>query len=280
MKFLGNIENGTISIKKMGVIKALLVLLLSILLEGLGQVPVEITNLFTGRFEKAVPYVIFAFGVLVKYYVIIILLKWISNKTYEQKFKHHLSLRDFGYAALIILAFRMVFDNSLTLWINNIAMPDFINEAFDELAVSPIILIISVAVVAPIYEEIIFRGILLKGMAKKMNPTVALVVSAVFFALVHMNIPQGINAFLLGLVIGFIYLRTESIYLSIFAHFINNVLALSVSSLFSLIVGKYAMEIHGMFFIIGVILLGIACSGYNENKNKKVSDIYKEFIEI
>lgn len=280
MKFLRNIENEVTNIKKMGIIKAFLVMLLSILLEGLGQVPVEIFDTFFGGLGKVVPYADFALGVLVKYWVIIILLKWFANKTNEQKPKHHLNRGSFVYAALMIIAFRVVFDNSLTLWISNIPMPKFINEAFEELSISPIILILSVAVVAPIYEEVIFRGILLKGMAKKINPIIALVVSALFFAVMHMNIPQGINAFLLGLVIGFIYLRTGSIYLSIFSHFVNNFLALSFSSLFTLIGGKYAIGIHGIFFIVGVILLVIACTAYKQNKIKNLPDIYKEFIEI
>lgn len=280
MNFLGNIENGTTNIKRMGIIKALFVMFVSILLEGLGQVPVEVTNLFSGRFEKAVPYVIFVFGVLVKYYVIIILLKWLSNKSIETKLKQRFNWRKLGYAAIMIIAFRLIFDNSLTFWVNSISMPKFINEAFDELAVSPIVLIFSVIIVAPIYEEIIFRGILLKGMSKKINPTIALVVSALFFAIAHMNIPQGINAFILGLTVGFIYLKTESIYLSIFAHSLNNVLALSVSSLFSLIGGKYAIEIHGMFSIIGIILLAIAFGKYNQHKIKNKPEIYKQFIEV
>lgn len=280
MEFLKSIENGTMNIKKMGIIKALLVIFLSVLLEGLGQVPEEILNLFSGRFEKVVPYVIFIFGVFVKYYVIIILLKWLSNKTNDQKPKYHLNRRDFAYIALMILAFRLVFDNSLTFWVSKISMPDFINGAFEDLSVSPIILILSAAVIAPIYEEIIFRGIILKGMAKKINPNIAIVVSAFLFALAHLNIPQGINAFLLGLVVGFIYLRTESIYLSIFAHIVNNILALSVSSLFALIEGKYAMVIHSMFFIVGVIFLVIAFREYKQNKIKNLPDIYKQFIEI
>jgi len=159
-------------------------------------------------------------------------------------------------------------------------MPKFINEAFNELPVSPIISIFSVIIVAPIYEEIIFRGILLRGMAKKINPNIALVVSALLFAIVHMNIPQGINAFFLGLVVGFIYLRSGSIYLSIIAHLVNNLLALSVTFLFSLIGGRYAMGIHGVFLIIGVIFLIIACIGHNQNKIKNKSEIYKEFMEI
>lgn len=274
MNFLRNIENGAINIKKMGMIKALLVMFLSILLEGLGQVPVEVLNLFSGKFQEAVPYVIFVFGVLVKCYVLIVLLKFLSNKANDGKYKNRLNWMDFTYAALMIIAFRLVFDNSLTLWINNISIPNFIKQSFEELPSPPIILILGTIVVAPIYEEIVFRGIILKGMAKKINPTIAILVSAFLFSLVHMNIPKGINAFLLGIVIGVIYLRRGSIYLSIFAHFINNIMALSVSPLFSLIRGKYAVEIHGIFLTIGVILLVLAYSEHNQNKTRDKPDIY------
>ena len=165
MKFLRNIENGAINIKKMGIIKGFLVVLLSILLEVLGQVPAEIKNLFSGRIEKALPYVIFIFGVIVKYYVVIILLKCLSNSKKKQKLKYHLNPMSFIFTILRIIAFRLLFDNSLILWVSRISMPHFINAGFEELTVSPIILILSVTVVAPIYEEIIFRGILLKGMS-------------------------------------------------------------------------------------------------------------------
>jgi len=280
MKFLRNIENGAINIKKMGIIKGFLVISLSILLEGLGQVPKEFLNLFSGKFENIVPYVIFAFAIIIKYYVVIILLKWLSNSRNEQKLKYHLNPMSFIFAALMILAFRLIFDNSLILWVSKISMPDFVNAGFKEPSVSPILLILSATVVAPIYEEIIFRGVLLKGMSKKINPAIALVVSALFFAVVHFNIPQGINAFLLGLVIGFIYITTDSIYLCIFAHFINNILALLVSSRFALIGGKNAMEIHVMLFILGGILLVVAFLGYEQNKIKNVPEIYTQFIEI
>lgn len=280
MKALRNIENGTTSIKKMGIVKTFLVLLLSVLLETLGLIPITIFNLFSESFGKAATYIDFSLGILVKYAVIVILLKWFSNKTDEQKTKHHLDPRKFVYTAFIIIAFRMIFDNSLTLLISDITVPDFINDAFEELAVSPIILILTVAIVAPIYEEVIFRGILLKGMAKKINPAIALIISALFFALVHMNIPQGINAFLLGIVIGAIYLKTGSIYLSIFAHFTNNILAITMSSLFMTIAGKYSMATHGIFLIIGVILLVISCKGYNQNKMEENPDIYKQFLEM
>lgn len=280
MRFLDNIENGSTNIKRMGIIKAIFVMVLSILLETLGQMPVEFLNLFSGRFEKVVPYVVFVFGVLVKYYVIIILFKWLSNKSDEQKYKYYLNRKDYVYAALIIIAFRLIFDNSVIFWVENIPMPNFINASFSELSVSPIILILSVTVVSPIYEEIIFRVVLLAGMSKNMNQGIALVASALFFALVHMNVPQGINAFFLGLALGYIYLRTGSIYLSIFAHFVNNFLALSISSIFSLIGGKYAIEIHGLFLIVGIILLAIVYDGYIPNKTNIKPKIYKKYMEM
>jgi len=280
VRFLDNIENGSTNIKRMGIIKAIFVMVLSILLETLGQMPVEFLNLFSGRFEKVVPYVVFVFGVLVKYYVIIILFKWLSNKSDEQKYKYYLNRKDYVYAALIIIAFRLIFDNSVIFWVENIPMPNFINASFSELSVSPIILILSVTVVSPIYEEIIFRVVLLAGMSKNMNQGIALVASALFFALVHMNVPQGINAFFLGLALGYIYLRTGSIYLSIFAHFVNNFLALSISSIFSLIGGKYAIEIHGLFLIVGIILLAIVYDGYIPNKTNIKPKIYKKYMEM
>lgn len=280
MKFLKNIEKEAITIKKMTIIKAFLVLLLSFLLESLGQIPIVIFNLISEQFTNLGPYISFVLGVIVKYFVIIILLKLYSNRSYEQKHKKSVTKKDFIYVALIIIGFRFAYDNSLIYWVNMIPMPEFINQAFDELAISPIIMILTVAVIAPIYEEVVFRGILLKGMASKINPKLALVISALFFALVHMNIPQGINAFLLGLLIGAIYINRGSIYLCIFAHFVNNSVGISISGAFQLIDGKYAILIHATAFIMGIIILIIAYRRNKYNKPEDMLDIYKEFIEI
>ncbi len=280
MRFLKNIENQAITVKQLSIIKAFLVMLLAILLEVLGQIPIEILNIFFKHFTKAAPYLNFVTGVLVKYFTIILLLKWFSKDSCEKSCKKSLNRNNFICVALIIIGFRIAYDNSLIYWVNKIPMPDFINQAFEELAIKPIVMILSVAVIAPIYEEIVFRGILLKGMANKMNPTLALIVSALFFALMHMNIPQGINAFLLGLIIGSIYLNTGSIYLSIFAHFINNSVGISISAVFQLISGKYAILMHGTAFIVGSIIIIVAYRWLKQNKPGDRLDIYKEFIEI
>ncbi len=280
MKFLRNIETETINIKQMSVIKAFSVMILSVLLESLGQIPIAVFGLFTKQYVSIEPYISFIAGVLVKYFVIMILLKWYSKVSYEKSSKHPINRSKIICVALVIIGFRLAYDNSLIYLVNMIPMPDFINQAFEELAISPVILMLSVAVIAPIYEEVIFRGILLKGMANKVDPKLALIFSALFFALVHMNIPQGINAFLLGLIIGAIYLNTGSIYLCIFAHFINNSLGITISGAFQSIGGKYAIVIRGAAFILGIIILIATYTWYKRNKAGDVLDIYSEFIEI
>lgn len=280
MKFLKNIENQAITIKQMSIIKAFLVMLTAILLEILGQIPIEILNLFFKRFTKVAPYLNFVTGVLVKYFIIILLLKWHSKDSCEKPRKKSLNRNNFICVVLMIIGFRIVYDNSLIFWVNKMPMPEFIAKAFEDMAIEPIIMILSVAVIAPIYEEVVFRGILLKGMANKINPTVALIVSALFFALMHMNIPQGINAFLLGIIIGSIYLNTGSIYLSIFAHFINNSVGMSISGVFQLISGKYAILMHGTAFIVGSIILIVAYRWLKQNRQVDRLDIHKEFIQM
>ena len=279
MNFLRNIEKETLNIKKITIKKAFFIMILMVLLESLGQIPIVIINILSKKYSTALPYIDLVADVIIKYFVISLLLKWYSKISYDMPRKQGLDKKKFIHVAVIIIGFRLAYDNSLIYLVDKIPMPDFINQAFGEMSISPIILILSIAVVAPIYEEVIFRGILLKGMANKMDPNLALVISALIFALVHMNIPQGINAFLLGLIIGAIYLSSNSIYLCIFAHFINNSVGITISGSFQLLSGKYSMIIRSIFFLVGITILIFAYRWYTRKKPGDTLDIYKEFIE-
>ncbi|MCB2357319.1 CPBP family intramembrane glutamic endopeptidase [Clostridium estertheticum] len=202
-----------------------------------------------------------------------------SKISYDMPRKQSLDKKKFIYVAIIIIGYRLAYNNSLFYLVDNIPMPNFIIHAFEKLFISPIIMILSSAVIAPIYEEVIFRGILLKGMANKINSNLALIISALIFALLHMNIPQGINAFLLGLIIGAIYLSSNSIYLCIFAHFINNSVAIIISGALQLLSGKYSIIIGSIEFLVGITILIFAYRWYTRNKPGDTLGIYKEFVE-
>lgn len=95
-------------------------------------------------------------------------------------------------------------------------------------------MIISVVLIGPVCEEIIFRGIILEGLSQKYNTIKALIFSSLIFGLIHFQPLQIISAFFAGLIFGWIYLKTQSLWVVIVLHVINN--------LFFLIMGDAGLE--------------------------------------
>ena len=87
-----------------------------------------------------------------------------------------------------------------------------------------------VVVVASVTEELIFRGLLLRGLLRTRRPVVAVIVSAALFAAIHLNPWQALNAFGLGLIFGWVYCRTRSLGWCIFLHALHNALPLYVTN--------------------------------------------------
>lgn len=96
----------------------------------------------------------------------------------------------------------------------------------DSLAVNNVVLIIMTVILAPILEEILFRGILLKGMINSnVKPKFAILISAFVFGAIHFYPWQFAGAFLLGLVLGLVYYKTKSLLMPILLHAFNNLLS-------------------------------------------------------
>ena len=79
-----------------------------------------------------------------------------------------------------------------------------------------------VSVAAPILEETLFRGVLLKALLKKYNPYKAILWSAVAFGIFHLNPWQFLYATVLGLFLGYMYWKTKSLFYPILIHFLLN----------------------------------------------------------
>ena len=87
-------------------------------------------------------------------------------------------------------------------------------------------MIIMTVVFAPILEEIIFRGIIQKGLMNKgWEPWKAILTASVVFGIVHGNPWQFVGAILLGGVLGTVYYKTKSLLLSMFLHAFNNLIS-------------------------------------------------------
>ncbi|WP_068598179.1 CPBP family intramembrane glutamic endopeptidase [Vaginella massiliensis] len=99
-------------------------------------------------------------------------------------------------------------------------------ESFGMMMDYKIAAFLTVCILAPIFEEIIFRGFILRGMLKNgSNPWVAIVLSGLIFGAAHLNPWQFIGAGILGAVFGYVYYRTQSLLLCILLHAINNTIS-------------------------------------------------------
>ena len=77
---------------------------------------------------------------------------------------------------------------------------------------------IMMVVVAPIFEELIYRGIILDGLLKRYSATTSILVSSILFGIIHMNLPQVFPAIVAGIFMGWVYYRTKNLTLTILIH--------------------------------------------------------------
>lgn len=91
-----------------------------------------------------------------------------------------------------------------------------------------IYLIFTLGILAPICEELVFRGIVTSGL-KEQGEVKAVLISALMFMLMHLSLHQTIYQFVLGAILGFIYVYTNNIIFPILVHFINNTSVLLIN---------------------------------------------------
>lgn len=89
---------------------------------------------------------------------------------------------------------------------------------------STILYVIRSTVLPAFFEEFLFRGILL-GQLRRYGNGFAVVLSAALFGMFHGNLKQACFAFLVGLIFGYIVVRTNHIWITVAAHFFNNAFA-------------------------------------------------------
>lgn len=84
-----------------------------------------------------------------------------------------------------------------------------------------VLLFFTIAVIPAFVEEFLFRGLVLSNLLPY-GRTTAILISAFLFGLMHMNIEQFFYATAAGVVLGWIYVKTQSIWPSVLLHFCNN----------------------------------------------------------
>ena len=142
---------------------------------------------------------------------------------FSPRFFGEVSLGVLVRTAVLIFGSMYVFNVTLD-WL---PLPDFMEDTFMDMGNEPLG-VLSMALVAPLVEEMMFRGAIQGYLMRRCsNPWTAIVVSALVFGVIHMNPVQVVYATLLGLVLGWIYYRTRSLLPVIAGHVLNNSVAVA-----------------------------------------------------
>jgi uncharacterized protein len=80
-------------------------------------------------------------------------------------------------------------------------------------------------IIAPLAEELVFRGIVLKSFLQRYSPVKAIVLSAIIFSCAHMDPLQMLPAFGMGILLGWLYFATRNLWICILLHSAQNLVS-------------------------------------------------------
>ncbi|MCM1543889.1 MAG: CPBP family intramembrane metalloprotease [Ruminococcus sp.] len=122
-----------------------------------------------------------------------------------------------------------------------------------------IVSLVRVSVVAAMAEEISLRGYTMQPL-RKYGDKFAIIMAACAFGLMHCNLVQAPFALIVGIGLGYICVKTNSLWLGIIIHALNNTISICVSYLLqSDIISEAALNSIYSMIIYGLIIIGIPC---------------------
>lgn len=148
------------------------------------------------------------------------------------------------------------------------SMPESTEKLFEQIMGEPTGYL-AIGLLAPLAEELVFRGAILRKLLSVFSEKqhwIAIVISALIFGVVHLNIPQFVHATLIGLLLGWMYYRTKSILPGVMFHWINNTVAyvmfnampqMADGKLIDLFHGNHNMMVLGIIFSLFILVPGI-----------------------
>jgi len=145
------------------------------------------------------------------------------------KFRDHFDFNKVSFKTLkfwffIAIVILFIQDYVLPIWVEQ-EMPEFMNNITYPSELSKWLLVFGVAFMAPILEEVIFRGYLLKGFAHSfLGVYGAIVLTSAIWAVIHFQYEMVylVMIFFIGLVLGYARFKANSIYIPIMMHIVFN----------------------------------------------------------
>lgn len=151
-------------------------------------------------------------------------------------------------------------------------MPDEWTKEFKSFLAPDPYIFIAAGILAPVFEELIFRGIILDGLLQRYKPGTAIFISSVLFGAIHLNVWQFTGAGVDGLLYGWMYVHSRSLWPSIMLHAAKNISA-TIAGYYSEFDGlSLADEMGVPYYFMGIavaMLLLTGCMRYLDRHFKR-----------
>jgi membrane protease YdiL (CAAX protease family) len=170
---------------------------------------------------------------------------------------------------ILIVAFHISIFLPLSYFVSNLINNNALNSS-NNIKYTAIL-----TVLAAIFEEVIFRGIFLDGYFIRYKAKKAIIISAIFFGIIHFNLispTQFVGAIVLGFFTGYVYYYSRSIGMTILLHLTYNITVFIIGKLSSVNHKTInTLEFYGYYsiYILGISFLILLYTIYYIIKNKE-----------
>ncbi len=171
-----------------------------------------------------------------------IILGYVYRRTdLDWKYVRHLFNRDFDSrvwpcVAISVVGLAMLDTELMKVVIRIVPVPEWIQEIYRSEILSRtsfLSALFGAVLIAPLGEELLFRGIILSGLLANYTRIHAIVWSAVLFGMMHLDLWQLAPIILSGLVWAWWVIRTGSLLPALFGHALNNLIAVTISHFYT-----------------------------------------------
>lgn len=131
----------------------------------------------------------------------------------------------------------------------------------------------------PIFEEILFRGIIFNKLRENINLISAIIIQALTFGFLHGGSFQSIYTVILGIILAIIYAYSDCIWITILTHSVFNVLGLIIMPIILEFSKKIITKHILVYSILGIIILFLSFRDFFRTR-RKTKTYNKFFIKL
>jgi len=184
--------------------------------------------------------------------------KRLSYSSLFHSAKHSITatLGTLSFPILLVIpgvALLMLVVNGALVWL--FPMSGWQQAMFEKIMSNNLAMIVTVCILGPVLEEMLFRGVILRSFLQQYSRSVSILASAVLFGAFHLNIYQFVVGFVLGTIAGWLYERSRSLLPCILFHGAYN------CAVFWLSLTVREGDLQGMLILYGIASLVLAVIG-------------------